>query len=202
MTKNVKFIGAGSIVAILTILAIMFGTSHNKLNKADEELSSAWDQVEESYDMRLNLVNSMLGFVQSVEMEDYSAFEAVAEEYVVVDEEGNTQDPMMLEEDPHPIDKYDAVSLQESEQGMTDALTELLEKRSPVPEFDKNSQWMTMKNRLETVNAKINRDKATYNHVAEEYNDMVSRFPSNMSAQVFDFETVELFDEVSLAEMF
>lgn len=81
---------------------------------------------------------------------------------------------------------------QQGEQELSSAISRLLVLSENYPQLKTDAQATNLITELEGTENRIATARIDYNKVATEYNKSIRRFPTNITAKLFDFEKVEL----------
>jgi len=93
------------------------------------------------------------------------------------------------------VQKYMSEEKEEKQQGeqeLSSAISRLLVLTENYPQLKADAQATNLITELEGTENRIATARIDYNKVATEYNKSIRRFPTNITAKLFDFEKVEL----------
>ena len=169
-----------SIIAVVAILILWIVSSYNKLVNYDESVIKAWANVESQYQRRAdlipNLVNTVKGYAQheSQTLEDVVAARAKA---------------TSIQIDPSNITPEQLQQYQQAQNQVGSALGRLLAVAESYPDLKANENFRDLQVQLEGTENRIQKSRSEYNDAVREYNVRVRRFPGNIVASIFGFDT-------------
>ena len=169
-----------SIIAVVAILILWIVSSYNKLVNYDEAVIKAWANVESQYQRRAdlipNLINTVKGYAQheSQTLEDVVAARAKA---------------TSIQIDPSNITPEQLQQYQQAQNQVGSALGRLLAVAESYPDLKANENFRDLQVQLEGTENRIQKSRSEYNDAVREYNVRVRRFPGNIVASIFGFDT-------------
>ena len=169
-----------SIIAVVAILILWIVSSYNKLVNYDESVIKAWANVESQYQRRAdlipNLVNTVKGYAQheSQTLEDVVAARAKA---------------TSIQIDPSNITPEQLQQYQQAQNQVGSALGRLLAVAESYPDLKANENFRDLQVQLEGTENRIQKSRTEYNEAVRDYNLRVRRFPGNIVASIFGFDT-------------
>ncbi len=161
-------------IAILVFIVVLFGSSYNKLVSADEAVKSAWAQVENVYQRRLDLIPNLVETVKGYAGHESETFIAVTEARASVSKVNVTSDVV---NNPEMLQKF-----QESQSGLSSALSRLLVISENYPELKANQNFLDLQSQLEGTENRIAVERQRFNEAAQAFNILRRRFPSMIVA--------------------
>lgn len=182
------------IAAALVILScfIWVKNSYNKMVTSDENVQSAWSQVENVYQRRADLIPNLVATVKG-----YAEHESATLEAVVTARAKATQ----MTVDPQDL-SGETISQYNAAQGeLSSALGKLLMIQENYPDLKANENFKDLQAQLEGTENRIATERMKFNEAAKSYNTYVRSFPANIIASLFDFEKKGYFEAVSGAEI-
>ena len=192
-----KFLfGCGGLVVVVLGLALVAGlfvaANYNGLVRGEESVKSAWSQVENVYQRRLDLIPNLVATVKGVANFEKETYTAVTEARAKVGQIRVT--PEMLN-DPNAFAKF------QSAQGeLGSALSRLLVVAENYPQLKANQNFLDLQSQLESTENRIAVERRRYNEVAQGYNTSVRSFPRNFVAGLFGFKSKAYFEAATGAE--
>ena len=181
------------IIVAVVILGIFVWVKnvYNGLVSADEQVSSAWSQVENVYQRRADLIPNLVATVKG-----YASHESETLESVIAARSKATQ----VTVDPADLDPESIAEFQKAQGELSSALGRLLMITENYPDLKANENFRDLQAQLEGTENRITTERMKYNNTAKSYNTMVRRFPNNIIANMFDFETKGYFKAAEGAE--
>lgn len=166
------------VIVVIAILAVIFGIKgYNGLVEKDENVKTAWGQVENVYQRRADLIPNLVATVKG-----YAEHESETLQGVVEARAKATQ---------LSINDFSEESLkayQEAQGGVTSALGRLMAIVENYPDLKANQNFLDLQAQLEGTENRIAEARRNFNEVANTYNKAVRRFPENIIASIFDFD--------------
>lgn len=186
----------GLITLIIATAVILIGfswvkNSYNKMVTADENVQSAWSQVENVYQRRADLIPNLVATVKG-----YAEHESSTLEAVVAARAKATQ----VTVDPENLSERSLSEYGEAQGELTSALGKLLMIQENYPELKANENFRDLQAQLEGTENRITTERMKYNETARSYNTYIRSFPSNILASIFNFEKKGYFEAQSGAE--
>ena len=167
------------LIVVIGAIAIWLISSYNGMVKMDEEVSSAWSNVENQYQRRADLIPNLVNVVKGYASHEKETFEAVVSArskatQVTVDPENLT---------PEKLQEYQKV---QGEVGAT--LGRLLAITESYPELKANENFKELQAQLEGTENRISVERRNFNEIARTYNSAIRTFPRSIIAGMFGFE--------------
>lgn len=158
---------------------------YNNMVTLDEEVNSAWAQVENVYKRRADLIENLVSTVKGYAEHESGTFEQVVSARARAT--SVTVDPTNLT--PEAIKQF-----QEAQQGLGNSLSRLLMTVENYPNLKANENFQTLQKQLEGTENRIATEREKFNDVVKDYNSYVRSFPSNIVAGMFGFERKAYFE--------
>ncbi len=166
------------IVVVIAAIAIWAVSGYNGLVSAEENVKSAWSQVENVYQRRLDLIPNLVATVKG-----YAEHEQETLEGVIAARSKATQ----ITVDPDQLSEESIAAFQEAQGEIGAALGRLLAISENYPDLKANRNFSELQAELAGTENRIATERRKYNEVAKAYNTMVRRFPRNVIASMFGF---------------
>lgn len=173
------------LIVVIGAIAIWLISSYNGMVKMDEEVSSAWSNVENQYQRRVDLIPNLVNVVKGYASHEKETFEAVVSArskatQVTVDPENLT---------PEKLQEYQKA---QGELGAT--LGRLLAVTESYPELKANENFKELQAQLEGTENRISVERRNFNEIARKYNSSIRSFPRSIIAGMFGFEKRPYFE--------
>jgi LemA protein len=185
------------VLAILAVIAFsifsMFRSHYNAMVELDESVSSAWAQVENQYQRRLDLIPNLVETVRGFANQEQETLRAVTEARSRAG--GVMQMDESLLDDPEAFERF-----QEAQDGLGSALQRLLVVTENYPQLQSNQNFLTLQDQLEGTENRIAVERRRFNEAARSYNTSIRQFPRVIIANMTGFETREYFSATAGAE--
>ncbi|WP_428235026.1 LemA family protein [Gracilimonas sp.] len=173
---------------ILGVIAlfVFYGISvNNSLVSQEENVNSAWAQVENQYQRRAdlipNLVNTVRGAADFESETLTEVIEARSRATSVNIDASDLNNPQAFQQ------------FQEAQSQLSGALSRLLVTVERYPELKANQNFQDLQAQLEGTENRIATERMRFNNAAQAYNTKVRRFPASMIASIAGFEQKEYF---------
>lgn len=152
MKKNVGCIVA--IVAVLAILAVWFVKMYNDLVTKDEAVSSAWSQVENVYQRRMDLIPNLVNTVKGA-----ADFEQSTLQEVVAARAAATQ----VKIDPSQLTEENIAKYQQAQDALSSSLSRLLVSVERYPDLKATQNFRDLQAQLEGTENRITVERQKFN---------------------------------------
>ncbi len=178
--KSLSFL----IIALL-VGCVLYGISvYNTLVNRDEGVQTAWGQVENQYQRRMDLIPNLVNTVKG-----YAAHEKETLEGVIEARAKATQTKI----DPSNLNAASLAEFQKAQGALSSALSKLMVVVERYPDLKANQNFLTLQAQLEGTENRIAYERKRFNDKAKEYNTYRRSFPNNMFAGIFGFEAKDYF---------
>ena len=177
MKKNVGCIVA--IVAVLAILAVWFVKMYNGLVTKDEAVSSAWSQVENVYQRRMDLIPNLVNTVKGA-----ADFEQSTLQEVVAARAAATQ----VKIDPSQLTEENIAKYQQAQDALSSSLSRLLVSVERYPDLKATQNFRDLQAQLEGTENRITVERQKFNQAVQSFNTSIRRFPRSIVAGMFGFD--------------
>lgn len=181
MKKSVVFI----LIAIVVILVIWGVSAYNSMVGRQENVNTAWSQVENQYQRRADLIPNLVNTVRGYAAHERSTLEAVVQARSQATQ--ITIDPQNLT--PEALQQY-----QQVQGNLSSALGRLLAVAENYPDLKANQNFLELQAQLEGTENRIAVERRRFNEAAQDYNSYIRRFPRNLFAGMFGFDRRPYFE--------
>jgi LemA protein len=178
MTKTIAIIG------VIVLLVIISFSSYNKLVGLEEQVNSAWAQVENVYQRRLDLIPNLVNTVKGE-----ADFEKSTLKEVIEARSKATQVTI----DPTKMTEQNMQQYQETQGQLSSALSRLLVTVEQYPQLRSNDGFRNLQSQLEGSENRIATERRRFNEVAQMYNTKLRKFPSIIFAKILGFSSKPYF---------
>lgn len=186
-----------SMIVLLSFLAViglclLWGVRvRNGLVQEDENVSTAWANVQTQYQRRADLIPNLVNTVKGYAKHEEQTFKEVVEARAKATQ--ITVNPENLT--PEKLKEYQAA---QGELGS--ALGKLIAVSENYPQLKANENFMELQAQLEGTENRINESRKRYNESVQSYNVKVRTFPSNLIANICGFQTKNKFEADAAAQ--
>ena len=188
MKKSVTIIVIIAVVAALTFWMV---GKYNAMVTAEENVKTAWAQVENQYQRRSDLIPNLVATVKG-----YAAHESQVMESVVAARAKATQ----VVVDPSQASPEQLAAYQASQGELSQALGRLLAVTENYPDLKADKNFRELQEQLEGTENRITVARNAFNESAKEYNRLIRLFPNNIVASIFGFQQKAYFAAEAGAE--
>ena len=181
-------------IVVLGVLAIavVWGISrYNAIISAEENVNTAWSQVENQYQRRADLIPNLVETVKG-----YAAHESTTLEGVIAARAKATQ----VLVDPTNATAEQIAAFQAAQGELSQALGRLMAISENYPDLKANQNFAALQSQLEGTENRITVARNNFNEVARQFNTMIRRFPTNIIANAMNAEKRPYFEANAGAE--
>ena len=177
----------GTIITIAAVAAVALWLvgAYNGMVTAEEGVQSAWSQVENVYQRRMDLIPNLVSTVKG-----YASHEAETLEGIVNARSKATQ----VTVDPENLTPEELQKFNEAQGELSGALGKLLAITEAYPDLKANQNFLELQAQLEGTENRIATERKKFNEVAMGYNTLIRRFPKSIIASIFGFERKGYFE--------
>jgi len=177
MRTTIIVIGVIIVILLLTVFPAI--SSYNSMVNKDETVKSAWAQVENVYQRRLDLIPNLVNTVKGA-----ANFEQTTLTKVIEARAKATQ----VTVDPSKMTQESFQKFQEAQGQVSSSLSRLLVTVEQYPQLKATEGFMQLQSQLEGTENRITVERQRFNEIAQEYNSYIRKFPRNMFASMFGFQ--------------
>jgi LemA protein len=175
--KKTLIIG-GVIVLLLFLLYRFFVGTYNNMVSGEESVTSAWSQVENVYQRRLDLIPNLVSTVKGAADFEKSTLTAVIEARA---------NATQVKIDPTNLSAEQLNKFQSAQGELGSALGRLMVVVEKYPELKANKNFQDLQSQLEGTENRITVERQKFNDVVQEYNKYVRSFPQTLLAGTYGF---------------
>ena len=157
----------------------------------DEGVNTAWSQVENQYQRRMDLIPNLVNTVKG-----YAAHEKETLEGIVNARAEATKTTI----DPSNLNEETLKRFQAAQGELSSALSRLMVVVERYPELKANQNFSELQAQLEGTENRISVERKRFNEIAQGYNTYIRKFPNNILSGMFGFQTKAYFSAESGAE--
>ena len=168
-------IGAVVLFGVMTISGM-----YNQLVASDEQVASAWGQVQNVYQRRLDLIPNLVETVKGYAAHERETLEGVVNARSKI-AQLNVSSEMV--NNPEALAKF-----QHAQQELSGALSRLLVVVERYPDLKANQNFLALQSQLEGTENRITVERMRFNEAAQRFNTLRRSFPTNMIASLGRFK--------------
>jgi LemA protein len=157
---------------ILSISLLLSGCGINNIPTYDEQVKSAWSQVENQYQRRSDLVPNLVATVKGFAAQEKDVLTAVTEARSKV---SSMQVDENLINDPQKLQQF-----QQAQQQLSGALSRLMVVVERYPELKSNQNFLALQSQLEGTENRISVARRDYIAAVQTYNTEIRTFPGKI----------------------
>lgn len=176
-----------TLIVIVIIFVSLFSWvkgTYNTMVTQDESVKTAWSQVENQYQRRMDLIPNLVNTVKG-----YATHEKETLEGVISARSEATKTTI----DPSNLDEASLQRFQAAQGELSSALSRLMVVIERYPELKANQNFSELQAQLEGTENRITVERKRFNEVAQAYNTYIRSFPNNLLAGIFGFQTKAYF---------
>ncbi len=168
-------------VWMLALLLPLAGCGYNTLQSTDEAIKAQWAEVLNQYQRRADLIPNLVKTVEAFAKQEREVIVGVTEARSKV---GSIQATPELLDDPAAFQRFQAAQGE-----LSSALSRLLVVVERYPDLKSDTNFRELQAQLEGTENRIAVARKRYIDAVQEYNVTVRRFPSNLTAMIFGYDT-------------
>jgi LemA protein len=169
-----------SAYALLAVASLgLGGCGYNTLQEQDESVTSAWSEVVNQYQRRADLIPNLVNTVKGYAQQEQAVLIGVTEARART---ASIQVTPELLANPQAFAQYQAAQGQ-----LTQALKSLFAVAEAYPDLKSDANFRDLQAQLEGTENRIAVARNRYIASVRDFNVTVRRFPTNLTAKMFDF---------------
>ncbi|MFZ4591866.1 MAG: LemA family protein [Ignavibacteria bacterium] len=169
-----------SVVVLFMITSSFTGCGYNSLVSSEENIKSAWAQVENQYQRRADLIPNLVKTVEGAADFEKSVLTEVTEMRSKVGQTKLNVDDL---NDPEKFQQY-----QQAQDKLSSALSRLLVVTENYPQLRSNDNFLQLQSQLEGTENRISVERKKFNEAVQIFNTSVRSFPTVITAKLFGFK--------------
>jgi LemA protein len=166
-------------VLVLVSTLLLSGCGYNRLQTSDEQIKASWAEVLSQYQRRADLVPNLVNTVKGYAAQEQRVLLGVTEARSRV---GAIQATPELINDEAAFKKFQAAQGE-----LSSALSRLLVVAESYPQLKSDANFRDLQAQLEGTENRIAVARNRYIKAVQDYNGLVRRFPSNLTAKLFGY---------------
>ena len=184
-------------ITIAIIVVLLFAGyswvkgTYNTMVTQDEGVKTAWSQVENQYQRRMDLIPNLVNTVKG-----YATHEKETLEGGVSARAEATKTTI----DPSNLNEESMKKFQAAQGELSSALSRLMLVIERYPDLKANQNFSELQAQLEGTENRISVERKRFNETAQSYNTYIRSFPTNILAGMFGFQPKAYFSAESGAE--
>lgn len=178
-------IAIGILVAVFAVIIMVFTGIYNRLIAGEEQVNSAWAQVENVYQRRLDLIPNLVEIVKGYMTHERGTLMDVINARAKISQinlsSNITDDPKMLEQ------------FQNAQDSLSSALSKLLVVVERYPDLKANQNFLALQSQIEGTENRIAVERKRYNDSAREFNVLRRTIPNVFVANLMGLQNKAYF---------
>lgn len=162
---------------IILVILLIAGGSYNSLVKKDEKVKLQWNEVQNAYQRRLDLIPNIVNVVKGVSNYEKDVLTQITEARANAAKFTNTA-----------LSAENVNSQTQSQNELAGAANRLIISLERYPELRGTSAYRDLQTQLEGTERRIKVARKDFNAAIADYNSSVRSFPKNILAGVFGFK--------------
>ena len=179
------------VLGVLAIVIIWGVGRYNAIITAEENVNTAWSQVENQYQRRADLIPNLVETVKG-----YAAHESATLEGVIAARAKATQ----VVVNPTNATAEQIAAFQAAQGELSQALGRLMAISESYPDLKASQNFAALQSQLEGTENRITVARNNFNEMARQFNTMIRRFPTNLSANAMNAEKRPYFEAIAGTE--
>ena len=180
------------IIAVVAVVVLLLGgngcSTYNKMTTADQEVESAWGEVQNQYQRRFDLIPNLVETVKGYAKHESETFENVTRARAGLSDAYNNAQQLQPQTETLP----DAQQFEQYNQAQADlnrALSIYVNAvREAYPDLKADQQFRDLQVQLEGTENRIATARTRYIDIVIDYNLSVKRVPAKLWASIFGFD--------------
>ncbi len=188
-----------SVCKFFTVFSVIFAVSvlsscgtYNSMIEKDEEVQSAWAQVQNQYQRRMDLIPNLVSTVKGYASHESEVLTAVTN---ARSKAGSIQLTSEILNNPEEFKKY-----QEVQDSLGSSLGRLLAISENYPELKADQNFLALQDELAGTENRIATERRRFNETVKSYNSYIRKFPNNFIAGKFGFSAKQYFQATQEAQ--
>ena len=177
-----------ALVAVVVIGIALYGWVKNTYNgfvQQEENVKTAWSQVENDYQRRADLIPNLVETVKGYAKHEQQTLEGVIEARA---------NATSVKIDASNMDEQALKKFQDAQGELSSALSRLIAVSEAYPDLKANQNFLELQSQLEGTENRITVSRRDFNKAAQDYKTAVRTFPGNLLAGLFGFNQKPYFE--------
>ena len=183
--------GTIGIIAAVVVICMWAASAYNSMVGEQEKATTALANVQSAYQRRADLIPNLVEVVKGYASHEKETFESVV---------AARSKATSITLDPSNITPEKLKEFQQAQGELGSALGKLIAIQENYPELKANENFRDLQVQLEGTENRINEARNTFNKVVQQYNIVIRKFPKNILAGIFGFNTMDKFEAEAGAE--
>lgn len=173
------------ILMAVVMIPLLSSCGYNTMVELDENVTASWAQVENVYQRRSDLIPNLVNTVKG-----YAEHEQETLQSVIEARSKATSINLSADE----LNEQTMQNFQKAQEGLSSALSRLMVVMERYPDLKANQNFLDLQAQLEGTENRIAVERRKFNEATRAYNTYIRRFPRNLIAGMFNFESKPYFE--------
>lgn len=156
----------------------------------DESVAQSWANVETQYQRRADLIPNLVNTVKGYASHERETLESVTNARAKA---------TAMSINPNELTTESMAAYQQAQGNVTSALGRLMVVAERYPDLKASQNFTELQAQLEGTENRIAVARENFNTTTREYNSLIRRFPTNIIASMFGFESKPYFESTAAA---
>lgn len=179
MKKGLRFL------LLIACTISLSSCGYNAMVDKEESVNTAWSNVENQYQRRSDLIPNLVATVKGYAAHEQGTLEAVIEARSKATQITVNADDLT----PEKLQEF-----QQAQGAVSSALGKLLAISEAYPDLKANQNFLELQAQLEGTENRITVARRDFNLAAQDYNKYIRKFPLNLLAGIYGFDTRPYFE--------
>lgn len=171
---------------IVVLWFMIFGGVYNGLVAREEGVTSAWAQVENVYQRRMDLVPNLVSTVKGYAAHESETLQNVVEARSKISQTNISSDAIS---DPSKLQAFQKMQGQ-----LSSALSRLMVVVERYPDLKASKNFLALQSQLEGTENRISVERRRFNEAARNFNTYRRKFPNVIISNMMDFQKKAYFE--------
>ena len=186
-----SYIIIGIVLVVVFIIYRFFAGTYNTIVGMNEPINGAWAKVETAYQSRADKTKVLIEIVKGAANFEKSTLEAVIQARASA---------TSVKIDPSNLTPEKVAEFQKAQDGLSSSLSRLLVVAEQYPQLKATQNFSDFQAQYEGMENRIAVARNDFNDVVQNYNTYIRKFPSNLLAGMYGFQTKGYFQAKAGAE--
>ncbi len=169
-----------AIAVAVALMASLQSCNYNSLVEKQQAVDQSWAEVENQYQRRADLIPNLVSTVKGYATHESKTLEQVTEARAKA---------TSITIDPANMTEADLEKFQQTQNELSGALKSLLAVTENYPDLKANENFRDLQVQLEGTENRVTAARQAYTAAVADYNTSIKKFPTNIYAGWFGFES-------------
>lgn len=170
------------IIALIVIVALYGVSVYNRLVRLKNLVQEAWSSIDVMLKKRYDLIPNLVETVKGYATHEKSTFESVTQARAAAQSANGVE------------------AKEQAEKNLNQAMMNLFAVAEQYPELKANANFQQLQSELSSLEGDIEKARRYYNGTVRENNTAIESFPSNIIANMGNFQKAQFFELQNVAE--